>query len=99
MENVDIVSYNVKSFNNDAVHDMLNDVSIKNDNNIKTKITDYNKEKLLASMKAIDNNENIEFLNQDYEKHNTTAKRKQITEDVFHNLHDTSHMKKKTRYY
>lgn len=95
MENVDIVSYNVKSFNNDAVHDMLNDVSIKNDNNIKTKITDYNKEKLLASMKAIDNNENIEFLNQDYEKHNTTAKRKQITEDVFHNLHDTSHMKKK----
>lgn len=94
MENVDIVSYNVKSFN-DAVHDVLTDVSIKNDNNIKTKITDYNKEKLLASMKAIDNNENIEFLNQDYEKHNTTAKRKQITEDVFHNLHDTSHMKKK----
>lgn len=95
MENVDIVSYNVKSFNNDADHDILTDVSIKNDNNIKTKITDYNKEKLLASMKAIDNNENIEFLNQDYEKHNTTAKRKKITEDVFHNLHDTSHMKKK----
>ncbi|XP_012167889.2 lebercilin-like protein isoform X1 [Bombus terrestris] len=91
-QNVDMISHNVQSHDNDSVHDTLTDVSTMSESNIKTKMTDYNKEKLLASMKAIDNNENIEFLNQDYEKHNIT-RRKQIIENVFPDL--PSHMKKK----
>ena len=91
-ENIDIVSHNIQSLDNDSVHDILTDVSITTENNVKTKITNYNKEKLLASMKAIDNNENIEFINQNYGKPNI-IKRKQMTENVFHNL--PSHVKKK----
>ncbi|KAK9305425.1 hypothetical protein QLX08_003552 [Tetragonisca angustula] len=92
LENIDTVSHNIHPLENDSVHDILTDVSITTENNVKTKITNYNKEKLLASMKAIDNNENIEFINQDYGKPDIT-KRKQMTENVFHNL--PSHVKKK----
>ncbi|XP_068967350.1 putative leucine-rich repeat-containing protein DDB_G0290503 isoform X2 [Bombus flavifrons] len=91
-QNVDMISHNVQSHDNNSVHDILTDVSTMSESNIKTKMTDYNKEKLLASMKAIDNNENIEFLNQDYEKNNVT-RRKQMIENVFPDL--PPHMKKK----
>ncbi|KOX77976.1 Lebercilin-like protein [Melipona quadrifasciata] len=92
LENIDTVSHNIQSLDNDSVHNILTDVSITNENNVKTKIINYNKEKLLASMKAIDNNENIEFINENYGKPDIT-KRKQMTENVFHNI--PSHVKKK----
>ncbi|OAD61337.1 Lebercilin-like protein [Eufriesea mexicana] len=92
LESIDMVSYDVQSLDNNLVRDILTDVSTTTENNVKTKITNYNKEKLLASMKAIDDNENIEFLNPEYEKHGVIVK-KQITENVYYDL--PSHMKKK----
>ncbi|KAG7199251.1 hypothetical protein KM043_018117 [Ampulex compressa] len=50
-----------------------------------TKVIGYNKEKLLASMKAIDDNENIEFVNQGYQK-DSLSRRKLVTENLFHGL-------------
>lgn len=46
------------------------------------KKVNYNKEKLLATMKAIDNNENIEFLNQGFKNHNVVS-RMQITQNLY----------------
>ena len=50
-----------------------------------TRVVGYNKEKLLATMRAIDDNENIEYINKDYDKHNVTSRR-QITENLFRGL-------------
>ena len=50
-----------------------------------TRVVSYNKEKLLATMRAIDDNENIEYINKDYDKHNVTSRR-QITENLFRGL-------------
>ncbi|KOC70535.1 Lebercilin [Habropoda laboriosa] len=91
LRNIDMV-HDVQALYNEPVHDRFTDVNTTNEISIKTKITNYNKEKLLASMKAIDNNENIEYLNQDYEKHNVTSQ-KQIAGSVFHDI--PTHMKKK----
>ncbi|XP_012522267.1 putative leucine-rich repeat-containing protein DDB_G0290503 [Monomorium pharaonis] len=44
----------------------------------------YNKEKLLATMKAIDDNENIEFLSQGFKNHNVS--RMQIMENLHRGL-------------
>ncbi|GAB1866144.1 Trafficking protein particle complex subunit 3 [Camponotus japonicus] len=52
--------------------------------NDKKKVINYDKEKLLATMKAIDDNENIEYLNQGYKNHNTN--RMQITENLYRGL-------------
>lgn len=57
----------------------------------KRKVINYNKEKLLATMRAIDNNENIEFLNQGFRNHNMN--RMQITENLYRGL--PSHSKPK----
>lgn len=48
------------------------------------KIINYNKEKLLATMKAIDDNENIEFVSQGFRNHNMN--RMQITENLHRGL-------------
>lgn len=50
----------------------------------KKKIINYNKEKLLATIKAIDDNENIEFLSQGFRNHNVT--RMQIMENLHRGL-------------
>lgn len=50
----------------------------------KKKIINYNKEKLLATMKAIDDNENIEFLSQGFRNHNVN--RMQIMENLHRGL-------------
>lgn len=52
--------------------------------NDKKKVINYDKEKLLATMKAIDDNENIEYLNQGFKNHNTN--RMQITENLYRGL-------------
>jgi len=51
----------------------------------KKKVINYNKEKLLATMKAIDDNENIEFLNQGFKNH-SIINRMQITENLYRGL-------------
>ncbi|XP_032689648.1 myosin-11 isoform X2 [Odontomachus brunneus] len=51
----------------------------------KKKIINYNKEKLLATMKAIDDNENIEFLNQGFKNHNMVS-RMQITQNLYRGI-------------
>ena len=56
-----------------------------------TKIN-YNKEKLLAAMKAIDNNENIEFLDHGSRK-SSISSRSQITENLYRGL--PAHSRKK----
>ncbi|CAK9817047.1 Lebercilin-like protein [Anthophora plagiata] len=89
---IDMIN-DVQSLYSEPVHGIFTDVNTTNEISTKTKITNYNKERLLASMKAIDNNENIEFLNQDYEKQDLTGQ-KQIAESMFH--HDIpTHMKRK----
>ncbi|XP_011637778.1 lebercilin-like protein isoform X2 [Pogonomyrmex barbatus] len=50
----------------------------------KKKIINFNKEKLLATMKAIDDNENIEFVSQGFKNHNIN--RIQITENLHRGL-------------
>lgn len=52
--------------------------------NEKKKVVNYNKEKLLATMRAIDDNENIEFVNQGFKNHNMN--RMQITENLYRGL-------------
>lgn len=52
--------------------------------NVKKKAINYDKEKLLATMKAIDDNENIEYLNQGFKNHSTN--RMQITENLYRGL-------------
>lgn len=78
---------------NDSLCDTLTDTSGTNENNdARVRITKYAKEKLLASMKAIDDNEQIEFSKQGYEKQGMTN-RKQMAENMF--LDPSMHMKKK----
>ncbi|XP_076247144.1 uncharacterized protein LOC143187078 [Calliopsis andreniformis] len=93
LENVDHLLNNGQSCETDSI-EASNDIDInaKDGGNTKKKVINYNKEKLLATMRAIDDNENIEFLNQDYSKHNI-ASRKQITENLFRGL--PTHAKKK----
>ncbi|KAG5332126.1 LCA5 protein, partial [Acromyrmex heyeri] len=52
--------------------------------NEKKRTINYNKEKLLATMKAIDDNENIEFLSQEFKDHNVN--RMQIMENLHRGL-------------
>ncbi|XP_026667675.1 hyaluronan mediated motility receptor isoform X2 [Ceratina calcarata] len=94
-ESIDVLSVRSQptdNTGNGSVQSRLNNVNSTSEINIKTKKTNYNKEKLLASMKAIDDNENIEFLNQDYDRHNVTS-RKQVKDNELNNL--PIHMKRK----
>ncbi|XP_076398263.1 uncharacterized protein LOC100881552 isoform X2 [Megachile rotundata] len=90
--NVETLLNDVKSHDTDSIHGTPVDVDTTSKISIKLKPTNYIKEQLLASMKAIDDNENIEFLSQDYKKHDMTN-RKQITDNLFHGI--PTHMKKK----
>ncbi|XP_020300615.1 lebercilin-like protein [Pseudomyrmex gracilis] len=69
---------------NEESNDAKTDVTDTRETNDRKRIT-YNKEKLLATMKAIDDNENIEFLSQGYKNHNA-ANRMQITENLYRGL-------------
>ncbi|KAL6267578.1 hypothetical protein P5V15_000652 [Pogonomyrmex californicus] len=85
LEDDDILSNNVHissqaKQNNDAKIEVT-DVKQASD---KKKIINFNKEKLLATMKAIDDNENIEFLSQGFKNHNMN--RIQITENLHRGL-------------
>lgn len=57
---------------------------IKQASGDKKKIINYNKDKLLATMKAIDDNENIEFVSQGFRNHNVN--RMQIMENLHRGL-------------
>ncbi|XP_043255554.1 interaptin [Colletes gigas] len=94
LKSVDVLLNNVQSFETDSTHDIVSndDVNTTNEISVGSRTINYDKEKLLATMRAIDDNENIEFLNQDYEKHNVTS-RKQITENLYRGL--PTHTKKK----
>ncbi|XP_053979689.1 interaptin [Hylaeus volcanicus] len=94
LKSADVLLNNSESLKTDSIYVVPSnaDVNSTNETSARTKPINYNKEQLLATMKAIDDNENIEFLNQDYEKHNATS-RKQITENLFHGL--PTHTKKK----
>ncbi|EZA47474.1 Lebercilin-like protein [Ooceraea biroi] len=59
----------------------------------KKRVINYNKEKLLATMKAIDDNENIEFLNQAMKNH-SMMNRMQITENLYRGLPTHSRAKR-----
>ncbi|XP_078040291.1 uncharacterized protein LOC144471770 isoform X2 [Augochlora pura] len=94
LEDTDLSFSNIRSSKSDSILEVtnkINAISI-NENDAKIKTISYNKEKLLAKMKAIDDNENIEYLNQDYEK-NKVINRKQITENLFRGI--PTHVKKK----
>ncbi|XP_015431282.1 PREDICTED: lebercilin-like protein [Dufourea novaeangliae] len=95
LKSVDISLSNVQSLDSDLTYNVTSksDINTINENCARMKTISYNKEKLLATMKAIDDNENIEYLNQDYEKDNVKKNRKQITENLFRGL--PTHMKKK----
>ncbi|XP_076685969.1 uncharacterized protein LOC143377977 [Andrena cerasifolii] len=86
LENVEALSNNEESCESTPTREASNDI----DNTIiessaTTRVVSYNKEKLLATMRAIDDNENIEYINKDYAKHNVTSRR-QITENLFRGL-------------
>ncbi|XP_046745520.1 lebercilin isoform X2 [Diprion similis] len=57
------------------------------------KMISYNKEKLLAAMKAIDNNENVEFLDLQKSQRGNGSSRSQITENLYRGV--PTHTKKK----
>lgn len=90
--NVETLLNDVKSHDTDSIHDTSVDVDTTSKISIKLKPTNYIKEQLLASMKAIDDNENFEFLSQDNKKHDIRHK-KQITDNLFQDI--PTHMKKK----
>lgn len=94
LKDADVLLNNIQSLKTDSTHDITSDADVNTTNEIsaRTKTINYNKEKLLATMRAIDDNENIEFLNQEYGKYNVTS-RKQITENLFRGL--PTHTKKK----
>ncbi|XP_076281708.1 uncharacterized protein LOC143209652 isoform X2 [Lasioglossum baleicum] len=94
IKDTDISLSNTRSSKSDSFLDVIHKINVNNinENDAKVKTISYNKEKLLATMKAIDDNENIEYLNQDYEKDKVTS-RKQITENLFRGV--PTHMKKK----
>lgn len=76
-----LASHHLSERSDDATKTDVTDTKETND---RKKIT-YNKEKLLATMKAIDDNENIEFLSQEYKNHNA-MNRMRITENLYRGL-------------
>jgi len=78
---VDVLSNNVHVSQTEQSNSEMTEVKQASD---KKKIINYNKEKLLATMKAIDDNENIEFLSQKFKNHNVN--RMQIMENLHRGL-------------
>lgn len=65
----------------------------KEEMSAEAKMISYNKEKLLAAMKAIDNNENVEFLELQKSQRSNGNNRSQITENLYRGV--PTHAKKK----
>ncbi|XP_046629756.1 lebercilin-like isoform X1 [Neodiprion virginianus] len=65
----------------------------KEEMSAEAKMISYNKEKLLAAMKAIDNNENVEFLDLQKSQRGNGSSRSQITENLYRGV--PTHTKKK----
>jgi len=78
---VDVLSNNVHVSQTEQSNSKMTEVKQASD---QKKIINYNKEKLLATMKAIDDNENIEFLSQKFRNHNVN--RMQIMENLHRGL-------------
>ncbi|XP_050445178.1 centrosomal protein of 128 kDa isoform X2 [Cataglyphis hispanica] len=83
-ENTNTLSTNVQSHQTEQTISTKAERIDNKQINDKKKVINYDKEKLLATMKAIDDNENIEYLNQGFKNHNTT--RMQITENLYRGL-------------
>lgn len=83
-ENVNTLSTNVQSHQTEQTISTKAERIDNKQINDKKKVINYDKEKLLATMKAIDDNENIEYLNQGFKNHNTA--RMQITENLYRGL-------------
>lgn len=83
-ENVNTLSNNVQSHQTEQTNSTKAEQIDNKQINDKKKVINYDKEKLLATMKAIDDNENIEYVNQGFKNHNTT--RMQITENLYRGL-------------
>lgn len=84
LEDVDVLSNNVPVAQTEQGNGAKSEVTKIKQISDKKKISNYNKEKLLATMKAIDDNENIEFLNQGFRNHNMN--RMQIMENLHRGL-------------
>ncbi|XP_012261229.2 putative protein tag-278 isoform X1 [Athalia rosae] len=67
--------------------------SYKEEMSSEARMINYNKEKLLAAMKAIDNNENVEFLDLQKSQKGNGSSRSQITENLYRGV--PTHNKKK----
>jgi len=78
---VDVLSSNVHVSQTEQSNSEMTEVKQASD---KKKVINYNKEKLLATMKAIDDNENIEFVSQKFRNHNVN--RMQIMENLHRGL-------------
>ncbi|XP_018305120.1 lebercilin [Mycetomoellerius zeteki] len=81
---VDVLSNNVHVSQTEQSNGARSEITQVKQTNEKKKTINYNKEKLLATMKAIDDNENIEFLSQGYKNHNVN--RMQIMENLHRGL-------------
>lgn len=65
----------------------VNEANIDDESRISQEKINFNKQKLLAAMKAIDNNENIEFIsNQKIRETTNAAARSQVTENLYRGL-------------
>lgn len=80
---VDVLSNNVHVSQTEQGNGAKSEVTEVKQASDKKKIN-YSKQKLLATMKAIDDNENIEFLSQGFRNHNVN--RMQITENLHRGL-------------
>lgn len=84
LEDVDALSNNVPVSQTEQGNGAKSEVTEIKQTSDKKKIINYSKEKLLATMKAIDDNENIEFLSQGLRNHNMN--RMQIMENLHRGL-------------
>lgn len=85
-EDVNALSENVHmSHQTEQASNLRTEVMEPKQTDKKKKVINYNKEKLLATMKAIDDNENIEFLNQGFKNHNMVS-RMQITQNLYRGI-------------
>jgi hypothetical protein len=80
-----ILSNNVYASQIEQINETKGETTKIKQTDDKKKLINYNKEKLLATMKAIDDNENIEFLNQGFKNH-SMMNRMQITENLYRGL-------------
>ncbi|KAL0104626.1 hypothetical protein PUN28_017397 [Cardiocondyla obscurior] len=84
LKDVNALSNNVPTFQTEQNHSAKSEMAELKQASDKKKVINFNKEKLLATMKAIDNNENIEFLSQGFKNHNVN--RMQMMENLHRGL-------------